>query len=360
MAGAFLGRTRATGLTLIAAVAMLAFVASAVAAEPAPRAAQPGGDLLSACFPAAALRARPEERLPVRGPATAGTTPPRRALAPFEAVPAGLRGAIRRIELPPGSRKLIALTLDLCEQTGELAGYDGAIIDYLRQEKVRATVFAGGKWLVTHPERTRQLIADPLFELANHAWAHRNLRLIAGRSLADEIRGPQLAYEGARETLVTSACATAFPEAQARIPSRMGLFRFPFGACNAASLAAVADAGLLAIQWDVSTGDPSPTQSARAIADLLIRRTRPGSIIIAHANGRGHHTAAGLRLAIPRLKTMGFEFVTVGELLRAGRPVIAQTCYDTQPGDTDRYDYLFAGRTPSPRTPDALRPSLSR
>ena len=69
--------------------------------------------------------------------------------------------------------------------------------------------------------------------------------------------------------------------------------------------------------------------------------TRPGSIIIAHANGRGYHTAAALPLAIPKLKALGYEFVTVSELLAAGRPVVASTCYDSRPGDTDRYDRLL-------------------
>jgi hypothetical protein len=31
----------------------------------------------------------------------------------------------------------------------------------------------------------------------------------------------------------------------------------------------------------------------------------------------------------------------VSELLAAGRPVVASTCYDTRPGDTDRYDRLL-------------------
>ncbi|MEQ1713922.1 MAG: polysaccharide deacetylase, partial [Hyphomicrobium sp.] len=87
---------------------------------------------------------------------------------------------------------------------------------------------------------------------------------------------------------------------------------------------------------------PSPTQSARAIADAMVRNARPGSIIIAHANGRGFNTAAALPIAIPKLRAMGFEFVTVSELLAAGRAVIVPACYDSRPGDTDRYDNLFA------------------
>jgi peptidoglycan-N-acetylglucosamine deacetylase len=105
------------------------------------------------------------------------------------------------------------------------------------------------------------------------------------------------------------------------------------------------------IQWDVSTGDPSPTTSAREIAATMINRTRPGSIIIAHANGRGHHTADALPAAIAGLRAKGFEFVTVGELLAAGRPVVVPTCYDSRPGDTDKYDKLFAPRPASGANP---------
>ena len=62
--------------------------------------------------------------------------------------------------------------------------------------------------------------------------------------------------------------------------------------------------------------------------------------MISHANGRGWNTAAALPLAIPKLKAMGYTFVTVSELLARGKPVITETCYDTHPGDTDRYDFL--------------------
>jgi peptidoglycan/xylan/chitin deacetylase (PgdA/CDA1 family) len=299
------------------------------------------------CWSAEALAARPGEREPSRGNHRFDRAEPERPLAPYEPIPQGLRGAIRRVELPPG-RKLVALTLDLCEQPGEVAGYDGAIIDYLRANGIKATFFAGGKWLRSHDERARQLIASPLFEIGNHAWAHRNLRLLAGADLVREITAPQRAYETIRGDLTNTQCAAGEPTTRASPPVRMGLFRFPYGACNAAALAGVNEAGLLAIQWDVSTGDPSPSQSAQAIAQQMLRATRPGSIIIAHANGRDYHTAAALPLAIPRLRAMGYEFVTVSELLAAGRPVVASTCYDSRPGDTDRYDRpLQVSRAPA-------------
>jgi hypothetical protein len=67
---------------------------------------------------------------------------------------------------------------------------------------------------------------------------------------------------------------------------------------------------------------------------------KPGSIVLFHANGRGWHTSAAIRAIIPALRAKGYRFVTVSELLDSGKPVYSRTCYDSRPGDTDRYDAL--------------------
>ena len=305
--------------------------------------------LAQRCVTPAELSARPGEEHPLKGIHTYDAPEKPLTLAPFSPIPQNLRGAIRRVELPAG-KKLIALTFDLCEQPGEIAGYDGAIFDYLRAQGIKATLFTGGKWMRSHAERFPQLLSDPLFEIANHSSAHRNLRLLSGAALEAEIAGPQQAYEQLRATTTANQC---YAKAAASTPPRLSLFRFPYGACNDASLAAVNDAGLLAIQWDVSTGDPAPGTSAQEIANAMVRGVRPGSIVINHANGRGFHTAAGLPLAIPKLRAAGYQFVTVSELLAAGKPVIAPTCYNNKPGDTDRYDHplgLLAGHPGAAKT----------
>lgn len=308
----------------------------------------------AACFAPAALTAVPGERQPARGIHTFDREPtPGVALAPFSPVPAPLRGAIRRVTLPKGE-KLIALTFDLCEQHGEVAGYDGDIFDYLRAQNIHATLFAGGKWMRSHPVRTQQLISDPLFEIANHTEAHRNLRLIDGAALQTEITAPQRAYETARRQLSEAQCTAPVASAMAGIAPRLSLFRFPYGACNAASLNAVNDAGLLAIQWDLSSGDPDPRISAAALAKGIIQRVKPGSIIVSHGNGRGWNTAAALPLFVPKLKALGYQFVTVSELLARGTPVIASSCYDSKPGDTDRYDHPLS-LTGVPQARDAAQ-----
>jgi peptidoglycan/xylan/chitin deacetylase (PgdA/CDA1 family) len=253
-------------------------------------------------------------------------------------------GAIRRVNLPPG-KKLIALTFDLCEQPGEIAGYDGDIIDYLRRENIKATFFAGGKWMRSHEERTQQLMADSLFEIGNHSEAHRNLRLLSGQRLQDEVLGPQRTYETIRTRLSQRQCTREVPGTMQSIAPRLSLFRFPYGACNPAALQTLHENGLRAIQWDLATGDPDPKESPAAIVKAMLQ-AKPGSIIVNHANGRGWHTAAAIPFAVAALRKKGFEFVTVSELLAAGEPVITTECYNNRPGDTNRYDFLARGVHP--------------
>lgn len=260
--------------------------AAILAALPLPALADEAGGLRALCYAPTELAQRAGEKIPVRRQHAYDTPQPARQLAPYQPVPSTMRGAIRRVNLPKGAPKLIALTFDLCEQPGEIAGYDGAIFDYLRAHGIKATFFAGGKWLRSHAERSRQIMSDPLFEIASHSEAHRNLRSLSGTALQEEIAGPQRAFEALRSDFAAGQCVAQQQSLLGRVPQRMSLFRFPYGACNAQSLAAVADAGLLAIQWDLSTGDPSPAQSAKAIAQSMLSRAKAGSIVIMHANGR--------------------------------------------------------------------------
>src|SRR5690606_24356213 len=79
--------------------------------------------LLSACFSAEALAPQSSEVKPVKGDRTFDRVKSTGDLSPFAPIPVGLQGAVRRVNVRDGA-KLIALTLDLCEQTGEVAGYD--------------------------------------------------------------------------------------------------------------------------------------------------------------------------------------------------------------------------------------------
>jgi len=114
-------------------------------------------------------------------------TPPARTvpLAALAPLPPERRGSIRRVDT--GGEKLVALTFDLCELSDQRAGYDGGIVDYLRAEGVPATFFASGKWLRSHPERSLQLLGDPLYEVGSHAWTHGNFGVLPPERMREEV-----------------------------------------------------------------------------------------------------------------------------------------------------------------------------
>jgi peptidoglycan-N-acetylglucosamine deacetylase len=319
------------------AIASLAGALLLIATVAAP--AEPLAAAGPACWSPDALAAKVGEDRIQKGILQAFATAPKRNLAAFS--PLQRHGVVRRVELPPG-KKLIALTFDLCEQPYEIAGYQGGIVDYLRRSRIKATFFAGGKWMLTHRERAQQLSVDPLFEVGNHTFEHYDLRLLAGQALIDEIKGAQLAYEQVRDELEARQCT--WPDrstaATQHGSKRLALFRFPFGACDEKSLEAVANLGLTAVQWDVSSGDPAFGLSSERMVRDVLAAVHPGSIVLFHANGRGWHTQSALPAIVEGLKAQGYQFVTVSELLAAGEPVVTNVCYDGKPGDTDRYDGL--------------------
>lgn len=299
--------------------------------------------VLERCWSNSELEGGREEKRVIRPVSSPYRDPPVRKVPTVASspLPENLRFSIRAVH-PRNNSKVIALTFDLCERTREIAGYDAEIVAYLRKNKIKATFFAGGKWMHSHPERTMQLMADPLFELGNHAWTHGNFRLLSAKQMEDQVLWTQAQYELIWEELNLRGCTQeAGASEMERIPRVPLVFRFPYGTCNSDALAKLADLGLPAVQWSIVTGDAAKGQSATAIARAVFNAVRPGSIIICHANGRGYETAKALPLFIPVLSKQGYDFVTVSELLALGHAEVAKECFENKPGDNARYDRLF-------------------
>lgn len=305
-------------------------------------------NILGACWSPTHLYGSPDEdRMVFRPFDTPDKAKPPSRLRPTPAgelpeLPTNLQKSIRRVNLPPGSPKYIALTFDLCERQNERTGYDGHIVNYLRKNKIKATFYAGGKWMRSHPEKTKQLMADPLFEIGNHAWTHGNFGVIDETIMREQVLWTQAQYELLWDELEKDSCASSFGVAEMKKIPRVPLtFRFPYGTCKPVAFSILAENGLPAIQWDVVSGDPAPKQYAKPMAQGILSHTKPGSIIICHANGRGHHTQEALHLFIPKLLEREYKFVTVSELLKLGTPEAHDSCYELSPGDNERYNRIF-------------------
>ncbi|MBU1042189.1 MAG: polysaccharide deacetylase family protein [Proteobacteria bacterium] len=273
----------------------------------------------------------------IRHLAVPDLAPPAR-LAPVNAQPAlpdRLRGLIRRVALPMGDKRL-ALTFDLCERTVHVTGYDAALVQVLRQGEAKATFFAGGKWMRSHPEATLSLMADPRFELANHTWSHANLGVMQGQKRLDQVLWTSAQAELLREELDARRVKAGKTPLG---PQPMTLLRLPYGRGGAEAVGAVNALGLAVIQWDVvgEGGGGSVAARASAIAEAV----RPGSIVLLHANQVPKDTAALVRALLPLLRQRGYATATVSELLQAGVPETVEDGYFSVPGDNRVYDDLF-------------------
>ncbi|QFY41588.1 polysaccharide deacetylase family protein [Candidatus Methylospira mobilis] len=252
--------------------------------------------------------------------------------------------SIRRVRLPSG-KNLVALTFDLCEQADDITGYDRGIVNYLRDNHIPATFFAGGKWMRSHPQRAMQLMADPGFEVGNHGWTHGNLRRLSGQRMMDQVVWAQAEYEQLWDDLALKAKNAGLEALMNRIPRLPVTLRFPYGTCSAESLRAVNQLGLGAIQWDVVSGDADPHIPTAALIRGVINNVRAGSIVVFHANGRGHGTAAALPGIVAALRAKGFAFTTVSKLLQEGVPETVKDCFELRPGDNAYIDAKFGDGT---------------
>lgn len=331
---------------------VLGFVPAALAGQ-----AEGGGSraVFSAVAGPDSRAVQPAEKKSGRLTAPDRSPPEATAFPPLPSLPPALAGSIRRVDTH--GEKLVALTFDLCELADQVAGYDGAVVEALRAAGAKATFFAGGKWLRSHPQRAMELIADPLFEIGNHAWTHGNFGRLDSPAMAREIAWTQAEYALLRERVARQAREKGVGEAAiAAIPAVPRVFRFPYGRCTDQALRLLASMGIGAVQWSLATGDPDPAATPQRILDTVLSRIRPGDIVIGHANGFGHGTAEALPRLLAELAKRGYRFVTVSELLAAGRPVAASDCYDSHPGDTARYDALFGDGTLHPRKKSGPRP----
>lgn len=192
----------------------------------------------------------------------------------------------------PVAEPLVALSLD-DGPTPE--GVDSALAA-LHGAGAHATFFLIGRYVDEQPALVRRIAASGN-EAANHSYSHKWMILRPGAFYDSEIARTDAAVRRAGAP-----------------PPR--LFRPPFGKKLLGLPLAVRRHGLRMIMWDVEDPD---TADPRGYADQVVRRARPGSIILMHLMYRGNGTArAALPLVLAGLRARGMRIVTVSELIARG------------------------------------------
>ncbi len=203
------------------------------------------------------------------------------------------------IHFVPIDSTAVAITFDACATRTQSYTFDRPVFETLKREGVPATIFVSGRWVEEHADAMAELAASPLIEFGDHSYDHPHMPELSQAQMAVEVDETEAAL--------------------ARFGKHSVAFRPPYGEWNVDVLEMLERKGLPPVLWDVVSGDPSIGNSAAAIVRNVLKKTRPGSIIIFHINGRGWKTAEALPEVIAQLRTRGFRFVPLSEML-AARP----------------------------------------
>jgi len=230
----------------------------------------------------------------------------------------GQRGSFDRAAT---SEKIVALTFDADMTPGMLrelrskrvaSWYNEKVIETLRQEHVPATLFMTGLWIEAYSSETRELSADPLFELGNHSYTHGAFHSPCYRLF------PIPDSKQAAEVQKTDDLLTKYAV------SHVKYFRFPGLCSDAQAVKIVEDHGYTVIGGDVDGGDGFE-KYAKPIVSNVLAHVHPGSIVVLHMHGgpNAPETAIALADIIKKLRAEGYSFVKVSDLLKypPGAPV---------------------------------------
>ena len=198
--------------------------------------------------------------------------------------------------------KLIALTLDACgSQQG--MGFDSGMLEFLAREQIPATLFINARWIGPNRQALERLAANPLFEIANHGFAHKPAS-VTGRS-AYGLAGTRNVAELIDEIELGAARLTAVTGRRPRY-YRSGTAYYDEVAVQVAAALGQQVAGFSVL------GDKGATYTRDEVRAALLKAVA-GDIIIVHMNHPESGTRAGVMDAIPELRRRGFRFVRLSE-----------------------------------------------
>lgn len=188
------------------------------------------------------------------------------------------------------STKKIALTFD----DGPHPSQTHRILDILERYNVHATFFMIGVNVENYPEAAKEVIARG-HEVGNHTFTHSHLKSLTETSLDSELSHC--------EDLLEDLCEY-----------RPHLFRPPEGYLSAYVEHCSERADYTLILWSVDTRDWA-VKDAGVIAERVLSEISPGDIVLMHDYVAQSKTPEALEIVLPKLLALGYEPVTVSELL---------------------------------------------
>lgn len=193
------------------------------------------------------------------------------------------------------NEKLIALTFD----DGPDKDFTPQVLDILKQNDVKATFFVVGENVGWNPEILKREYEEG-HEIGNHTFTHINVSKKGYEDIYKEINDTQQAVKKV-------------------IGKEPTLFRPPYRALSKNMCSIVKQKDMNVVLW--SNLDPRDWSNpgVNYIVDTITSKVDNGTIILLHdynnLRNKRSQTIQALEIIIPKLKAMGYKFVTVSELI---------------------------------------------
>ena len=185
----------------------------------------------------------------------------------------------------------IALTFD----DGPNPFYTPQVLTILQQYRVKATFFDVGYLVADYPNIVRHEFSQGNI-VANHSWSHPVLTHLSAQAIQSQL------------TSTTNII-------QATIGVRPTFFRPPYGIINNTVLAQAKKLRYTTVLWDGSATDWN-LPGVYAIVNRILYYARDGAILLLHDGGGNRaQTVAALPIIIATLRSRGFRFVTIQQLV---------------------------------------------
>lgn len=173
--------------------------------------------------------------------------------------------------------------------------YTDKLLDIMRKENVRCTFFAVEFWSEKYPEYLKK-IADAGHEIGTHSATHPYMSKLDKNAILKEL----------------NTSSDAIEKITGKKPE---LFRPPYGDYNDLLIDTANEIGLYTIQWSVDSLDWKNLSDGE-IKSRVVSKAHNGAIVLFH--NQGLHTHEALSGIISELKSKGYEFVPIGELIYRG------------------------------------------